>query len=262
MTSPTPAAVLLATLLAAVGALAACAPEEPGAEPTGAPATGPVAPSTSPTLAGATPSTTRVPVVWFDEVEVALGEHRLGLPSGATVEESPEGWRRVAFAVDPAVTAGLLLEVPGVEVVSGAFTLDGAAFATRPLATDAAGEPVEAAFVAGARGPQLRLGPAAARVEFLVGERLLASAEWESQTRILITPTELGRELAPGDPVGAAAWAPTALGQLDADPRLDSSSVVNQLACHMIGAREKPTWNLETDRADKGLLGFMASRCN
>lgn len=250
--------VLSATLLATLTGLVGCTPTGPGAGSS----TPSVTRATATPSASATPSATSAPVVWVDDEAVALGEQRLGLPADAAIDDQGQGWRRVAFSVDPAVTTGLVFEGPGLEVVSGAFSVDGEAFATRPHATDAQGQPVEAAFVAGERGPQLRLGEAAADVEFLVGERLLGSAEWESQTRILITPTELGRELAPGDPGAAAAWAPAVLGQLEADPRLEGSSVVNQLACHMIGARDKPTWNLETDREDKGLLGFMASRCN
>ena len=48
----------------------------------------------------------------------------------------------------------------------------------------------------------------------------------------------------------------------DREDLLSTPSAMNQLACHLVGAPEKESWNLETDRPDKGLVGFMVDKCN
>lgn len=246
-----------AALLAVVSLPLGCAPTREGPSPVPPASTGPT-PTPTPI---ASPSPSPTPVSWQSDQRVAFGAYLLGLPTGSV--DVHDGWREVSFTVDDE-RVGLPVDASGWEIVSGVVTLDDA-FLTRPDATGADGAAAGASFEAGERGPVLRIAEDAKRpvtVSFLVGEELVEATEWESATRILITPNPLGRALAPSDPVAAAAFAPTLLAQVGDDPRLEGDSVTNQVACHMVGARDKPTWNIETDRPDKGLLGFMAARCN
>jgi hypothetical protein len=78
---------------------------------------------------------------------------------------------------------------------------------------------------------------------------------------------EGGRSLA----VVPADWARTgglaaeelAWSQLTArQPEADVPSVRDQLSCHMIGAPDKASWNLEPWRPDVGLLRMIGALCN
>lgn len=104
-------------------------------------------------------------------------------------------------------------------------------------------------------------------VEIMLGGDMVEDFTWESDTRVLVTPAQWVRALAPGDPIGApqlAAAVFAELRELQAAEQRDllGSSAENQLACHMVGARDKDTWNLETDRPDKGFVRFLTSSCN
>jgi hypothetical protein len=47
-----------------------------------------------------------------------------------------------------------------------------------------------------------------------------------------------------------------------AEPEADAQNVRDQLTCHLIGAPDKATWNLEPWRPDVGLLETIAALCN
>lgn len=47
-----------------------------------------------------------------------------------------------------------------------------------------------------------------------------------------------------------------------AEPEADAQNVRDQLTCHLIGAQDKATWNLEPWRPDVGLLETIAALCN
>ncbi len=87
----------------------------------------------------------------------------------------------------------------------------------------------------------------------------LAAATWGDR--------EGGRSLA----VEPTTWARTAgeagvellaaeLGA--AEPEAQSTTMLDQLTCHAIGAPDKATWNLEPWRPDVGLMSVLAARCN
>lgn len=79
---------------------------------------------------------------------------------------------------------------------------------------------------------------------------------------------EGGRSLA----VVPAPWVRTAedfaaVDQLWAElvetyPEADSPGMYDQLVCHVVGAPEKDSWNLEPWRPDVGLPAVMRARCN
>jgi hypothetical protein len=92
-----------------------------------------------------------------------------------------------------------------------------------------------------------------------VAGRALAGAEWGER--------EGGRSLA----VAPTPWARTAgqAGELGvwtelvaAVPEADLPVMRDQLTCHVIGAPDKETWNLEPWRPDVGLLRVLAASCN
>jgi hypothetical protein len=78
---------------------------------------------------------------------------------------------------------------------------------------------------------------------------------------------EGGRSLA----VTPSAWARAgglAAGELvpdqvvAAEPEAGSPTMLDQLACHQLGAPDKATWNLEPWRPDVGQLDMIVARCN
>ncbi len=78
---------------------------------------------------------------------------------------------------------------------------------------------------------------------------------------------EGGRSLAvaPTDAVRAGGLASEELlwAEIVAqEPDADAPGVRDQLTCHVVGAPDKATWNLEPWRPDVGLLATLAARCN
>ena len=78
---------------------------------------------------------------------------------------------------------------------------------------------------------------------------------------------EGGRSLA----VTPSAWARAgglAAGELvpdqvvAAEPEAGTATMLDQLACHQLGAPDKATWNLEPWRPDVGQLDMIVARCN
>jgi hypothetical protein len=101
----------------------------------------------------------------------------------------------------------------------------------------------------------------AASVAGIVSAGALGSATWRD------LDDEGGRSLA----VVPTAWARTGTlaaeellwAQLAAqEPDAATQAVRDQLTCHVIGAPDKESWNLEPWRPDVGLLATLAARCN
>ncbi len=241
-------------LLAVATLLVGCAPPAPQPQPTPTPSPIPTpAPAPSPTAAATSNS-----------IEVAGAT--LILPTGASVEQLADGTVSVGLPPRPG-RSRVGIEGIGWEVFAGRVLAMNGLLLTRPVVVDAAGAEAVAPFVSDGMDAAVEVPEGAVSVTFLAGSVLVGDTEWESATRILVTPTQLARGLAPGDPIAAAALAPAMMNQVIArEPghraALEVPSPINQLACHMVGAPTKETWNLETDREDKGLTGFIASRCN
>lgn len=198
---------------------------------------------------------------------IAVGENTLRIPHDATVTELPDGTARVVIQVVAEASPRFTVEGGGFALVSGRVRFDDGALLSRPVADADDGSSSNVAFVADTPGFTVRPVEEAGTLTFLAGSRLVEASRWESESRILISPTSLARDLTPGDILAGSELAPAVMAQVVAQhpgraPDLGTDTVLNQLACHMIGARNKETWNLELDRADKGLAGFIGSRCN
>lgn len=99
-----------------------------------------------------------------------------------------------------------------------------------------------------------------------MGNTLISSWRWETTTRILVTPTQYSRGWAGNFwwiEVGNAGYAELRSKQPYSylRDRLNKSGQ-HQYVCHVGYAPFKATWNLETNKADKGLAGFIAGLCN
>lgn len=78
----------------------------------------------------------------------------------------------------------------------------------------------------------------------------------EGGESLIVTPTRCTRDA--GIAVLDATW--TELVRLE--PRADVGGMRDQLACHLIGAPNKATWNLEPWRPDAGITETVRARCN
>jgi hypothetical protein len=56
----------------------------------------------------------------------------------------------------------------------------------------------------------------------------------------------------------ATAWSDL----LAVEPEADTPGMETQLQCHLLGARDKATWNLEPWRPDLSLVQYALARCN
>jgi hypothetical protein len=89
----------------------------------------------------------------------------------------------------------------------------------------------------------------------------LGSATWadrddEGGRSLAVVPTSWGR-------AGGLAAEETLWSQLvTAVPEADAQNVHDQLTCHVIGAPDKASWNLEPWRPDVGLLATLGALCN
>ena len=254
---------LSAAALVAVAALcASCQPAGP-VDP-GTPAVPPsVAPSPAPSPTHSAPpsATVEAPTTPID-----VGAHRVDAPAGTRAETHEDGTVALTVPVPGAGTLGFLLDAPA-EVVSGRLAGDGI-WLTRPVAVTARGSR-NAPFEKAPSGEGFAVTPpeGATGLTLLAGTALVVDSRWESSTRVLVFPTLLARSLATADPIAAAALAPDVMAEVvaahpDRGDLLSTPSAMNQLACHLVGAPDKESWNLETDRPDKGLVGFMVDRCN
>jgi Protein of unknown function (DUF2599) len=95
---------------------------------------------------------------------------------------------------------------------------------------------------------------------------LVATSRWEQEPagfRLYVQPTGYGRRHAHQAPRRTFDEALTSAGK--APLKLSAStrqSLFNQLRCHTVFARRKPTWNLETWRPDVGYLKTVLAQCN
>lgn len=92
-----------------------------------------------------------------------------------------------------------------------------------------------------------------------LGTSVVASASWgdrEGGRSLAVTPTDWGR--VSGATGSATAWADL----LAVEPEADTPGMETQLQCHLLGARDKATWNLEPWRPDLGLVEYALARCN
>lgn len=195
---------------------------------------------------------------------MSIGATTVSVPAQATVEPVDEATVTISFhATAPSVS----LRVEGASMLIAGRVVGEEAILSRPIAVGADAQKRPLSFTGEGPDYRLEVPDGGATVTLYAGTKLVEGAEWESEERVFVYPTKLGRSLAPGDPLSAAALAPELMREVIAlhpsrAAQLNSPSSLNQLACHMVGAPDKASWNLETDRPDKGLIGFMRDRCN
>ncbi|MBD7919895.1 MULTISPECIES: DUF2599 domain-containing protein [Cellulomonas] len=183
---------------------------------------------------------------------------------------APERYR---YELDVPVGSRLQQEASGaIVVLTAAGALVGGV--APPWAYDATGAPVPTRFeIEGTSFTQVVEHLASETTYPVVadpflGVAMVSSYRWETSTRILVTPTAWARAVYPGNVAGAPIAGNPGFDELRAKQTSSTyrnrlgSSARNQYICHVAGAPFKSTWNLETNRADKGYLGFIASGCN
>lgn len=87
----------------------------------------------------------------------------------------------------------------------------------------------------------------------------VAGTSWgdrEGGRSLAVTPTAWARRAGPA--ADAGVWAQL----VAADPGLDTASMHAQLSCHLLGAPDKDTWNLEPWRPEVDAVTMLATRCN
>lgn len=137
---------------------------------------------------------------------------------------------------------------------------------TAPLLDDAAGRTVRVRTAEDGAVTWLAEGPAGSgaaggTVTATFAATAVLSATWrdladEGGRSLAVEPAAWARRgsLAAEEAVWAAVVA--------AEPEADGQNVRDQLTCHLIGAPDKATWNLEPWRPDVGLLETIAALCN
>ncbi|WP_199731943.1 DUF2599 domain-containing protein [Cellulomonas triticagri] len=101
----------------------------------------------------------------------------------------------------------------------------------------------------------------AASVGGILSASALGSATWrdlddEGGRSLAVVPTTWAR-------TGSLAAEELLWARLAAqEPEAATQGVRDQLTCHVIGAPDKASWNLEPWRPDVGLLDTLAARCN
>ena len=96
-------------------------------------------------------------------------------------------------------------------------------------------------------------------VDVHLGRAVVSSVEWgdrEGGRSLAVTPTAWGRES--GLTGREYGWADV----VRLEPAADTSVMRNQFLCHVDGARQKDTWNLEPWRPDISFFGYLLARCN
>ena len=150
------------------------------------------------------------------------------------------------------------------------FTLldDGSVVVLDPAGTPVAGlrppvttpESVRASFEALAPDLlALRAGTAGYSVEVSFGTAAGLVATWgeaEGGRSLAVDPTAWVRS--GGDASERVGWAAVIAAQPDAD----TPGMHDQFTCHVLGAPDKATWNLEPWRPEVGLLATLVARCN
>ena len=98
-------------------------------------------------------------------------------------------------------------------------------------------------------------GTATARI----GTQALLGTDWgerEGGRSLAVEPSSWARS------AGLAGELGTWLQVVASVPEADTPGMRDQLTCHVIGAPDKATWNLEPWRPDAGLLAVLAAGCN
>ncbi|GAA2721813.1 DUF2599 domain-containing protein [Cellulomonas aerilata] len=261
-TSGLPVTLALAVALTGCGALeGVVSPPAPPAPPAASPAAPEPAPAapTVPTADAVRSSGTPV------DVEGATVLHVLAAGSAPAVRVEADGSEAVLI-LDAGDAAGV------VDVV-----LAGPAGATLEPQDDGSVVVLAAdgAFLGGAGRPLLGPGAAPARVTAEEGGAVHLQGTGTITVRVAahaVLDTDWGeREGGRSLAVEPSPWARTAgmAGEVGvwaelvrAVPEADSPTMRDQLSCHVIGAPDKDTWNLEPWRPDVGLIMTLAASCN
>ena len=209
--------------------------------------------------------------------QVVLGhESTTGLETLVSAPDSDTGV--VLTLTLPDASSTVSLDVPDTSGGSSQGQADGSAAVVRadgalllgvaaPSATASDGTQPGARWVPTVDGgPSLALDlggvdPSAFPLEVTVhlGASVVASTSWgdrEGGRSLTVTPTDWGR-------VSGATGSVFAWGDLLAtDPSADTPGMEKQLQCHLLGARDKATWNLEPWRPDVSLVDYALARCN
>ncbi len=178
--------------------------------------------------------------------------YEFDLPAGATLNRVEDGGVAVK-AADGSVLFGVLA----------------------PWAVDANGDAVATSYAIAGNALVQHVAHGSSNAYPVVADPWLGgtwveSWSWYSgATRIAMTPTLFAKAACPGNVVCAATWQGVAQSELanaqvtsGNKTKINRATTGNQIGCHMVGGAFKSPWNLETDAADKGLLGFIASACN
>ncbi len=94
--------------------------------------------------------------------------------------------------------------------------------------------------------------------ELWLADTAVTSLDWgerEGGRSLAVTPTAWGRS-------GSQAAEQMVWAAVAAQPEADTPSMHDQLDCHLLGAPDKATWNLEPWRPQVDSLALLASRCN
>lgn len=103
----------------------------------------------------------------------------------------------------------------------------------------------------------------ASESSFLVANQAFYDATWTKRAdgiSLFLTPTTWARNA--DQTVFEFAWQE--LAQYDEGPGRETSTetMIKQLHCHLVGAKDKATWNLEPWRENLSLLEFYQAKCN
>ncbi|WP_251140905.1 DUF2599 domain-containing protein [Cellulomonas dongxiuzhuiae] len=109
------------------------------------------------------------------------------------------------------------------------------------------------------QGDVLALEAATSSASFVVGTAAVSSATWgdaDGGRSLLVVPADWVRG-------GTLAAQQALVSQLAlAEPEAASPSMQAQLWCHVLGARDKASWNLEPWRPEVSTTTLLMTRCN
>lgn len=210
-----------------------------------------------------------------DEVELSDGGDgsRTLTTTGSLWLAAPEGttWSvlsddSVVATAEPGAAAGEDGSASGAEGTGAGGSTPGAVVAALAPAvsveSDAdAGRAGLPADVEAVTADLLRLDPleGTAGVSVSVSATALLGATWgdrEGGLSLAVVPTPWAR--AAGRAGEEAVWSAV----VAAEPEADLPTMRDQLTCHVVGAPDKESWNLEPWRPDVGLLKVLAASCN
>ncbi|WP_170285562.1 DUF2599 domain-containing protein [Microbacterium rhizomatis] len=191
-----------------------------------------------------------------------------------TIIESPDSPTSFRYDLDLPVGAKLeQVEDGGVAVVGGDGTVLYGILA--PWAVDATGAAVDTKYVLEGTALVQVVDHSAASKYPVVADPWLGGTwvqEWawySGIVRIALTPTTFAQWACPGNVVCAAAWQGAVQSELAGvqinaanKDKVNRATTGNQIGCHMVVGPLKSPWNLETDKPDYGLAGFIAAACN